>query len=64
MEEGGEVTRDARPAEKQAAPQNLTKPAGRNGAKLTEDDTIFAHKIWLRGGKRRTSLLIGLLYSL
>ena len=64
------------PAEKQAtpprpakskpcpAPQILTKPAGRNGAKLTEDNTNHVHKIWLRGGKRRKSFSIGLLYSL
>ena len=64
------------PAEKQAtpprpvrskpcpAPQILTKPAGRNGAKLTEDNTNHVNKIWLRGGKRRKSFSIGLLYSL
>ena len=53
-------TRDARPAEnlaappreKQAlprpAPQKLTKPAGRNGAKLTVDCTDYAHTFGLR----------------
>ena len=35
------------PVEKQAppAPQKLTKPAGHNGAKLTEDPTNYAHVI-------------------
>ena len=35
------------PREKQAlprsAPQKLTRPAGRNGEKLTEDNTDYAH---------------------
>ena len=50
------TTRDGRPApprEKRAAPprpapQKLTKPAGRNGAKLTVDYTDNAHTFGLR----------------
>ena len=33
------------------APQKLTKPAGRNGAKLTADYTDFAHTFELRMGE-------------
>ena len=45
----------APPREKQAlprpAPQKLTKPAGRDGAKLTVDYTDYAHAFGLRVGK-------------
>ena len=46
-------SRDARPAKSKPspAPQKLTKPAGRNGAKLTVDYTDYAHTFGLRVGK-------------
>ena len=34
------------------APQKLTKPAGRNGAKLTVDCTDYAHTFGLRMEKK------------
>ena len=46
------------------APQKLTKPAGRNGAKLTIDYTDYADTYGLRVEKRRKSISFGLLYSL
>ena len=46
----------ALPREKQALPrpalQKLTKPAGRNGAKLTVDCTDYAHTFGLRMEKK------------
>ena len=33
-------------------PQKLTKPAGRNGAKLTVDYTDYAHTFGLRMGEK------------
>ena len=48
--------RAAPPRKKQAlprpAPQKLTKPAGRNGAKLTVDCTDYAHTFGLRMEKK------------
>ena len=48
--------RAAPPREKQAlprpAPQKLTKPTGRNGAKLTVDCTDYAHTFGLRMEKK------------
>ena len=35
------------------APQKLTKPVGRNGAKLTVDCTDFAHTFGLRMEKKK-----------
>ena len=46
-----------------STPVSHSSTPGRNGAKLTEDFTTYAHKIRLRGGIRRKSFLIGLLYS-
>ena len=45
--------RDARPAPRKngPAPQKLTKPAGRDRAKLTVDYTDYAHTFGLRVGK-------------
>ena len=57
----GVDTRDARlargktgcPAKSKHCPatQKLTKPVGRNGAKLTVDYTDYAHIFWFRVGK-------------
>ena len=63
-----ELPRPAPPCKKQAlprpAPQKLTKPAGRNRAKLTIDFTEYAHTFGLRVVKWRQSFSFGLLYSL